>query len=302
MGTRCGFVAVTGLPNAGKSTLVNRLVEEKVVITSPRSGTTRARMLGIALRGPAQLVLIDTPGLESSKEAKGGRTRLDKAMVAAAWEAVGEADAALHLVDAAARGAAERGAVLADRVFSHARGPVFLALNKVDKCDKARLLPLAARLAEAGDYAATFMISAAKGSGVQDLGDALAGALPPGPWLFDADQVTDAPQRLAAAEAVREQIFRRFHAEIPYSAMVETEAWEEFSNGSVKISVAVSVQRPTQKAIILGKGGAALKALGTAARGEIAQMLDRRVHLNIFVKVAPDWPERAEALRTMGLA
>jgi GTPase len=294
--SRCGFVAVAGLPNAGKSTLVNALVGEKVAITSPRKGTTRARALGIALRGPAQVVLVDTPGLEY-----GGRTRLERAMTAAAWEALGQADAVVHLVDAAGPRAGE--GQLAEKVFAHAgAAPVFLVLNKVDACRKEALLPLAAALTTGWGYAATFMVSALKGGGVGDLAAALAAAVPAGPWLFPADQVTDAPARLAAAEAVREQVFRRFHAEIPYATMVETEGWEAFADGSVKISVVISVQRPTQRAIVLGKGGAAIKALGSAARAEIAELLGQRVHLKLFVKVAPDWPERAEALRAMGLA
>ncbi|MBL3676390.1 MAG: GTPase Era [Alphaproteobacteria bacterium] len=292
---RCGFVAVLGAPNAGKSTLVNRLVGEKVAITSPKPGTTRSRLMGIALIGPAQVCLMDTPGLQ-----EGGRTRLAKAMVAAAWEAAGSADAALHIVDAAGRDAAERAQTLKDKIVEGARGPVFLALNKVDRVRKAALLPLAASLA--GGYAGVFMVSAKTGDGVADLGPALAAAVPAGPWLFAADEVTDAPARLAAAEAVREQILRRFHAEVPHDAMVEVEGWEAFRDGSLKVSALISVRRASQRAILLGKGGAALGAVGTAARAEIASVLGRPVHLKLFVKVAPDWPERAEALRAIGLA
>lgn len=293
---RCGIVAIVGLPNAGKSTLVNALVGEKVAITSAKRGTTRARLLGIALMEGAQIILADTPGLEA-----GGRGRLAQAMEGAAWEALGSGDAGLFIVDVTEKKSVEKNCVLAQRIFAHARGPVFLVLNKVDKVARKTLLPLAARMAETGDYAAIFMISAKTGDGVGDVGKALAAIVPPGPWLFPADQVSDAPLRLAVAEAVREQICRRFRAEIPQDTMVEVEGWEPFENGSIKISAIISVRKPSQRAIILGKGGAALGTLGTAARAEIAEIVGQPVHLKLFVKVTADWPERIETLRTMGL-
>lgn len=291
---RCGFVSVVGLPNAGKSTLVNALVGTKVSIVSRKVQTTRARMLGIALRGAAQIVLIDTPGIFTPKKT------LERAMVGAALSSLEDADFILHIVDAA-RG--ER-AVEENRDILNAlagRKNAVLVLNKVDRVEKSSLLAQAQALNDAFDYCATFMISALNGRGLADLAGYFAENLPEGPWMFPEDQVSDAPVRLMAAEITREKIFDRLHEEIPYAVFVDTEGWETFDDGSIKISQVVYVRKDSQKGIVLGKGGAQIKAIGQAARRDIEAMLDAKVHLKLFVKVQENWAERAENYRAMGL-
>lgn len=298
---RCGFVVIAGLPNAGKSTLVNRIVGEKVSITSPKRGTTRARTLGIAIKDSSQLILADTPGIDGNEGKKSKLSRLEQSMNASAWDAISGAHASVLLVDANIKNQVARNEALIRAIAQNTRGQAFLAINKVDKVSRQSLLPLAGELNEMHDYAATFMISATQGSGVDDLAKTMFSCLPKSPWLFEEDQITDAPLRLAASEIVREQVFRRFHSEIPYSTMVETEGWEEFDNGSVKISATISVERSSQKAIILGKGGASLKSIGISARKELSEMLGRAVHLKLFVRVSPNWQEKSDSLRAMGL-
>ena len=290
---RCGFVAIVGAPNVGKSTLLNCLVGTKVSIVSPKVQTTRSRILGICIEGATQLVLVDTPGIFKP------RRRLDRAMVAAAWGGAQEADLVLLLVDSAAGLDADTRSIV-ERLEAEG-GKAILALNKVDAVKKPALLKLAAHLDGVGVFTDTFMISALSGSGVPDLLAHLAGAVPEGPWLYPDDQLSDMPGRLLAAEITREKIYLQLHQELPYAASVDTETWKEKKDGSVRIEVSVYVERPSQKAIVLGKGGARIKAIGEAARIELEELLERRVHLFLFVKVRKDWVEDPERYRDLGL-
>lgn len=290
--TRCGSVSLIGLPNAGKSTLVNALVGSKVSITSRKAQTTRTRVVGIALHDQAQIILLDTPGIFQPKKT------LDKAMVGAALDAVTEGDIVLHLVDVSARNPLAR----EEEILRHLPNnrPVYLVMNKVDSVKKDSLLALSAKLHERFDYARSFMISALKESGLNDLLRALGEAVPEGPWHYDEDEITTTPMRLLAAEITREAIFDQLHQEVPYAVLIEAEQWEEFDDGSVKINQLIYVQRETQKAMILGKGGARIKQIGKAAREQLSDMMGRPVHLKLFVKVQPNWPERAESYQIMG--
>ncbi len=292
--TRAGFVAVIGAPNAGKSTLVNRLTGTKVSIVSPKVQTTRARVLGIRIEGPAQIAFMDTPGLFKP------RRRLDRAMVAAAWSGAGEADRILLLVDAAARGLDDDTQAIVARLKEMKRTDVILALNKVDIADKPRLLALADRLNREGVFSDVFMISAETGSGVDDLLAFLAARMPEGPWLFPEDQVSDMPERMLAAEIVREQLYRQLRQELPYQATVETESWQDRKDGSVRIEQIIYVERESQRSIVLGHGGERIRAIGQTARQELEKILERRVHLFLFVKVRP-WGEDRERFRALGL-
>jgi GTP-binding protein Era len=291
--TRCGFAAIIGAPNAGKSTLVNRLVGSKVAIVSPKVQTTRARVLGIAIDGPAQIIWVDTPGIFQP------RRRLERAMVATAWKGAEDADLMIHLVDA------DRGLDPdARRIMEQLKGSgrkAILALNKIDSIKLERLLPLAAEMADSGAYSETFMISALNGDGVADLAARVSALMPAGPWLYPEDQIADMPQRLLAAEITREKLFLQLHDEVPYAVAVETETWEEHRDGSVRIGQVVFVMRASQKAIVLGRGGARIKAISTAARQEIAEVLGRRVHLVLFVKERPNWQEEREAYEIQGI-
>jgi GTPase len=289
----CGLVAIVGPPNVGKSTLVNKLVGSKVSIVSPKVQTTRTRVMGIAMVGPAQVVFVDTPGIFAPKR------RLERAMVAAAWAGAEDADLVVLLVDAA-RGVDEDTRRILDGLKSAGRRAV-LALNKVDLVEPQRLLPLTDALRREGMFDAVFMVSALSGDGVDDLRRHLAAALPQGPWLYPEDQLTDLPQRLIAAEVTREQVFLQLHQELPYATLVETEGWEEREDGSVKISQVIHIQRPGQKAIVLGKGGRQIKDIGARARSELERMLGRRVHLFLFVRVSEDWTEDRERYKAMGL-
>lgn len=290
---RCGFVAVLGLPNAGKSTLVNALVGAKVSIVSDKVQTTRSRVLGIAMHGAAQIVLIDTPGVFAPGK------RLEKAMVRAAFGALERADAVVHLVDTLAPGAVSRNDMIREKLPKDR--PCILVLNKIDKVKKPDLLRLSEELNALFPYRATYMISALKNQGTKDLLDELAGMIPAGEWIFDPEQTTDMPMRLMAAEITREKIFHQLRQELPYAAMVETETWETFEDGSVKIDQAVTVQKDSQKAIVLGRGGARIKQIGAAARREMEELFGHRVHLKLFVKVQEDWTERADHYRLIGL-
>jgi len=291
--TRCGYVALVGAPNAGKSTLLNQLIGAKVSIVSPKVQTTRSRVLGIVIEGEAQLILVDTPGIFAPKR------RLERAMVAAAWAGAEDADQVVVLVDAA-RGIDADARRIIDGLKGAGRRAV-LALNKIDLVERPKLLPLADRLAKDGIFDAVFMVSALSGDGVADLKRHLAAALPAGPWLYPEDQLTDLPQRLMAAEATREQVFVRLYQELPYATMVETDSWEEREDGSVKIAQTIHVQRASQKAIVLGKGGRQIKEIGERARAELERMLGRRVHLFLFVRVSEDWTEDRERYKEMGL-
>jgi len=292
-GTRCGFVAVLGAPNVGKSTLVNRLVGSKVTIVSPKVQTTRTRVLGIVVRDRTQIVWVDTPGIFAP------RRRFERAMVRTAWQGAGDADLVLLVVDA------ERGRDRdTDRIIegmAKAGRTAILALNKIDLVRPERLLPLAASLQGTGLFTDVFMISAATGDGVDDLADSVAARLPEGPWLYPEDQLTDLPMRLLAAEITREQAFLQLSEELPYAIAVETETWEPFSDGSVRIGQAIFVERAGQKAIVLGKGGARIKTIGARARKELEAMLGHRVHLVLFVKERPGWQNDREVYAIQGM-
>ena len=290
---RCGFVAVVGAPNAGKSTLVNALVGQKVAIVTPKAQTTRARLMGIAIEGDAQILLVDTPGIFRPKR------RLDRAMVAAAWSGAQGADLVLLVVDAA-RGVSTAVGELLDRLAGQSE-PRALVLNKIDLVKKESLLALAAELDARASFERIFMVSATTGDGVADLKAALAERVPAGPWHFPEDQVSDATDRMMAAEVTREQLYRQLHEELPYDSAIETETWEDRPDGSTMIRQLILVARDSQKAIVLGKGGARIRAIGEAARQELAQMLGRKVHLFLHVKVVRDWAEGRDIYREIGL-
>ena len=293
MTSRAGFVAVIGAPNAGKSTLVNALVGQKVAIVSDKAQTTRARLMGIAVDGEVQILLVDTPGIFEP------RRRLDRAMVAAAWTGAQDADLILLVIDAAAGigGAVER--ILAGlETRTH---PLFIALNKIDLIKKPQLLALAASLTGRLTPDKLFMISATQGDGVPDLKAALAEAMPEGPWLYPEDEVSDATDRMIAAELTREQIVTQLHQELPYATAVETETWEDRPDGATVIRQQILVARDSQKAIVIGKGGSRLKRIGQAAREAIIAHLGRPVHLYLHVKVNPKWDEDRSLYREIGL-
>jgi GTPase len=290
---RCGFVALVGAPNAGKSTLLNQLIGAKVSIVSPKVQTTRSRVLGIVIEDAAQLVFIDTPGIFAPKR------RLERAMVAAAWAGTGDADEIVLLVDAM-RGVDDDTRRIIDGLKSAGRRAV-LALDKIDRVEPLRLLPLADKLCREGIFDAVFMISGLTGDGVADLKRHLAAAIPEGPWLYPEDQLTDLPQRLIAAEVTREQVFLQLHQELPYATFVDTDSWEERADGSVRVAQTIHVQRESQKAIVLGKGGRQIKEIGARARAELERLLGRTVHLFLFVRVSENWTEDRERYRDMGL-
>jgi GTPase len=291
--TRCGYVALIGAPNAGKSTLLNRLVGHKLAIVTPKAQTTRNRLVGVAIEGSTQIVYVDTPGIFAP------RRRLDRAMVAAAWSGAEGADETVLLVDAARAVGADVARIL-DRLAGRGRRTI-LALNKIDLVRRERLLELAADIAGRGNFDPVFMISGFGGDGVEDLKRHLAAAMPPGPWLFPEDQLSDAPLRLLAAEITREQVFLQLHDELPYASTVETESWEERRDGSVRIEQIVYVERPSQRAIVLGDHGRRVKAIGARARAELEKLLERRVHLFLFVKVRENWGEDRERFAAIGL-
>ncbi|HEX8224375.1 MAG TPA: GTPase Era [Allosphingosinicella sp.] len=291
--TRCGLVAVVGAPNAGKSTLVNALVGQKIAIVSPKAQTTRTRLMGIAIAGEAQILLVDTPGIFEPKR------RLDRAMVAAAWSGAADADLIALVVDAKTGDSRRLSAML--EALESRREPKILVLNKVDLVRKEDLLTLASRLTLRGTFDNIFMISASTGDGVADLKAALAARVPEGPWHFPEEQVSDASERLAASEVTREQLYLQLHAELPYASAVETEKYEERRDGSVAIHQQILVGRATQRAIVLGKGGSRIKAIGEAARKELEALMGRKVHLFLHVKVKPDWEEDRGLYREIGL-
>ncbi|MCV0397672.1 MAG: GTPase Era [Rhizobiaceae bacterium] len=291
--TRSGFVALLGAPNAGKSTLVNRLVGAKVSIVTHKVQTTRALVRGIATHGTAQIVFVDTPGIFDPKR------RLDRAMVTTAWGGAKDADLVLVLVDAE-RGLKGDADALLERV-GDVRQPNALILNKVDRVKRETLLGLAAAANERAEFERTFMISALDGSGCDDLLDWIAGRLPEGPWYYPDDQLSDLPMRQLAAEITREKIYLRLHQELPYSSHVETESWEERKDGSVRIQQVIYVEREGQKRIVLGHKGETIRAIGEAARTELGEILDQKVHLFLFVKVRENWGDDPERYREMGL-
>jgi GTPase len=291
--SRCGFVAVIGAPNVGKSTLVNALVGTKVSIVTPKVQTTRALIRGIATEGDAQLILVDTPGIFAP------RRRLDRAMVEGAWAGTRDADLVVLVIDAS------KGVEDDDAAVVKALGgmPVTkaLVLNKIDLVAKPKLLDLAKALNERAAFAGTFMVSARSTDGVSELKSFLAAHVPAGPWLYPADQISDAPMRQFAAEVTREKLYLRLHQELPYQSTVETESWTELKDGSVRIEQTIYVARESQRKIVLGKGGQTIKAIGAAARTEIAAAVEHPVHLFLFVKVREGWADDPERYREMGL-
>jgi GTP-binding protein Era len=291
--TRCGFIALLGAPNAGKSTLVNALVGSKVAIVTPKVQTTRALLRGIAIEGNAQLVLIDTPGIFRP------RRRLDRAMVTTAWGSAHDADIVALLIDAK-KGLDDEATAILDKLAEVGQ-PKILILNKVDLADKPSLLALAHEANARAKFESTFMISALSGDGVADVRQWLAEHAPEGPWHYPADEVSDAPLRQLAAEITREKLYLKLHQELPYQSTVETEAWTERKDGSVRIEQTIYIERESQRKIVLGKGGQTIKSIGEAARRELAKILDRPVHLFLFVKVREGWGEDPERYRVMGL-
>jgi len=293
MSERCGLVAVVGAPNAGKSTLVNALVGQKVAIVSPKAQTTRTRIMGIAIEGEAQILLLDTPGIFEPKR------RLDRAMVAAAWGGAAEADLIALVVDAQSGVSRRIDAML--ETLKARREAKILVLNKVDLVKKESLLALAAQLGERLDFEEIFFVSATTGDGVAELKRALAARVPEGPWHFPEEQVSDATDRMLAAEVTREQLYLQLHAELPYESAIETEKFEERKDGSVAIHQQILVGRDSQKAIVLGKGGTRIRAIGEAARTALGELLGRQVHLFLHVKVNPKWEEDRGLYREIGL-
>jgi len=290
---RCGFVALLGAPNVGKSTLLNALVGTKVAIVSPKPQTTRSRVTGIVMEGDSQLIFVDLPGVFQP------RRRFDRAMVASAWQGIADADITCLIVDATRPDDGETLAVV-DQLKKSGRRAV-LVLNKIDLVTREALLPIVAAFDRDGIFDGTYLISASTGDGVADLRAALAAKVPVGPHLFPDDQLTDLPQRLLAAEITREQIFLQLHEEVPYSVAVETEKWTERPDGSVRIDQVIYVMRDGQKAIVLGKGGARIKTLGQKSREQLEAVLDRRVHLFLYVKVRQNWAEDPGQFREWGL-
>ena len=291
---RCGFVALLGAPNAGKSTLMNSLVGAKVSIVTPKVQTTRTRIRGVAIEGPAQVVFVDTPGIFQPKR------RLERAMVAAAWSGAEDADVVALLFDCKRKTIDDN----TRRIIEGLKGrglQAVLVLNKIDLIARPKLLALAAAFEAEGIFAATFMISALKGDGVADLTAYLVGRMPEGPWLFPEDQLSDLPMRLLAAEVTREKLFLKLHQELPYALTVETESWQEFEDGEVRIEQVVYVARPQHKAICLGKGGAMIKQVREDAQAELSEILGHKAHLFIFVKVREKWIDDPERYRTWGL-
>ncbi|HEX2353488.1 MAG: GTPase Era [Hyphomicrobiales bacterium] len=291
--TRCGFVALIGAPNVGKSTLVNALVGTKVAIVSHKAQTTRASLRGIAIVDGSQLVFIDTPGIFAPKR------RLDRAMVTTAWVGAGDADIAAVLIDAK-RGLDEEAGAILERLAQIGQTKILL-INKIDLVEKPALLAIAKTASVRAPFAATFMISALTGDGVGDVKSWLAAHVPEGPWHYPADQITDAPLRQLAAEITREKLYLRLHQELPYQSTVETDVWKELEDGSTRIEQTIYVERESQRKIVLGKGGQTIKAIGAESRREIADMIEAPVHLFLFVKVRERWGEDPERYREMGL-
>jgi GTP-binding protein Era len=293
MTTRCGFCAIIGAPNAGKSTLVNALAGAKVSIVSHKVQTTRSRLRAIVVSGESQIIFVDTPGIFKPKR------RLDEAMIEGAWAGASGADAVILLCDVR-RGLDDEVLLILDGLKKNGIS-AFLALNKIDLVRPESLLELAAKFNEAFAFRETFMISALNGSGVGKLRERLATLMPEGPWLYAEDQIADVPLRFLAAETTREKLYERLHEELPYASTVETEKWDERKDGSVRIDQVIYVERESQRKIVLGKGGQTIKALGQAARLELEKALERRVHLFLFVKVRENWAKDPERLRAMGL-
>lgn len=290
---KCGHVAVIGAPNAGKSTLVNYLVGQKVAIVSPKAQTTRTRMLGVAIDGDTQIILVDTPGIFTAAR------RLDRAMVAAAWDGASDADLIALMVDGRA-GAGPKVEKIVDGLVGRPERK-WLIINKVDISKKEKLLQLTEKILDKCEFEQIYYVSAQSGDGMAELKSAISGAMPEGDWHFPEDQVSDASERLIAAEITREQLYLKLHEELPYACTVETEKYQERQDGSVEIHQQILVSRPTQRAIILGKGGSMIKSIGEDSRLQLAEIMGVRVHLYLHVKVKPGWDEDREVYRDIGL-
>lgn len=291
--TRCGFVALIGAPNAGKSTLTNALVGTKVSIVSHKVQTTRSLVRGIAIEGKTQIILVDTPGIFAPKR------RLEKAMVRSAWSGAGDADAVVLLIDARVGLSEDVTAII--KGLADVRRPRAILLNKIDLVKRENLLELAYNIGQLISFDRLFMVSALTGDGLAELREWLTGMLPQGPWLYPEDQISDAPMRSLAAEITREKLFHRLHEELPYRSTVETDSWQERKDGSVRIEQTIFVERESQRKIVLGKGGDTIKAISTASRKELAAILEQPVHLFLFVKVRENWADDPERYREMGL-
>ncbi|MDR3448433.1 MAG: GTPase Era [Alphaproteobacteria bacterium] len=291
--THAGFVAILGSPNAGKSTLLNKFIGQKISITSPKAQTTRIRTLGILTEGQTQISFVDTPGIFAAK------SRLDRAMVKAAWESTQDADAVILLIDASKRIDEKVEAIIEE--FKKRKASIILALNKVDDMTRDQLLPVASKLNETGIFSDIFMISARTGDGVEDLKEFLKKKMPEGPWFFGEDQISDLPSQILAAEMTREQLYRQLQEELPYAAAVLPESLEEKRDGSMVIHQRIVVARENHRAIVLGKGGARIKSIGEKARADIGKLFDRKVHLFLTVKADEKWQDRPDFYRTFGL-
>ena len=293
--TRCGFIAVIGAPNAGKSTLVNQLIGAKVSIVSPKVQTTRTRVTGILAEGRDQAIFVDTPGIF-----RGAKRRLEKAMVDAAWRQAAETDRLMLVIDVAKKGLSDDDRAVIEQLEQQGARPM-LALNKVDGARHETMLAIAAGVNERLDVQETFMVSALTGDGVDDLRQAVLDRLPEGPWLYPEDQISDLPSRMLAAEATREKLFLQLHQELPYNLTVETEAFEVQAKGDLKINQVIYVTRDSHKAMVLGKGGARIRQVGSESRRDLEVLFDRKVHLFLFVKVRENWLNDPERFRQMGL-
>lgn len=297
MTTHCGYIALLGAPNAGKSTLLNQLVGQKLAIVTPKAQTTRSRITGVVLHKEAQLIFVDAPGVFAPPESK----KFERAMVEAAWRGVSDADVVAVMIDAR-RGLDDDNAALLDRLLAmESRKPVVLILNKIDLLEKKKLLELTAQCSQAYPFDRVFYISALKGDGVEDIKDYAAQRVPQGPWLFPEDHLTDLPERLIASEITREKLFLMLREELPYALHVETEQWEVKKDGSIRIQQIIVVEREGQKGIILGKNGEMLKKIGQSSREEISRLWGVKAHLFLFVKVRSDWKSNPESYRYMGL-
>ncbi|MFD2262378.1 GTPase Era [Lacibacterium aquatile] len=294
--TTCGYVALVGAPNAGKSTLINQLVGGKVSIVSPKVQTTRTRVLGILVEGNSQMILVDTPGIFGAP-----KRRLERAMVKAAWTGAEEADVVVVVIDSHEGISNDTKLLLENMKADHKGRPVMLALNKIDLIHRPKLLSLAQQAYELFDFSGTYMISASNGDGVDDLRGELATMMPEGPWLYPEDQLADTPMRLLAAEFTREQLFLKLHEELPYSLTVETESWKEMKDGSARIDQVIFIERESQKAIVIGAGGRMIKMVGEAARAQMSAAFEKSIHLFLHVKVREGWSDERERYRDLGL-
>ena len=298
---RFGFVAIIGEPNAGKSTLLNQMIGSKVSIVSPKAQTTRTRILAIAIEDQSQIAFVDTPGIFNPPTKSKGKNKMERAIVSSAWEGVADAEMIMLLVDASKKIGEATNLILKNLSEEKSQKPVILVLNKIDRIKRDKLLALSAKLNEAYNFKATFMVSALKNNGVEDLLSYLAKHIPEGQWHYPEDQLMDMPMRLMAAEMTREKLFRLLHQEIPYHLTVETDQWDEFENGDIKIDQTIYIAREAHKKIILGNGGAMIKKIGQQSRLELEKIFGTKIHLKLFVKVNENWFEDEAHYNLWGL-